>query len=153
MTYGLRYWLADPVLEGPAAAACRRLANSAGVTSSGFAFVFPFFFFPAEAADSCFAINVVVVVVVIAERLPRRVPVFPETRVSSSASMVEGLAHVGSSVVGAGADEIVTFLRFFSRAAGGELVLCFTPFCEDIDRGPSFDSRNACFDVLDRQED
>lgn len=150
MTYGLRYWLADPVLEGPAAAACRRLANSAGVTSSGFAFVFPFFFFPAEAADSCFAINVVVVVV-IAERLPRRVPVFPETRVSSS-SMVEGLAHVGPSVVGAGADEIVTFLRF-SGAAGRKLVLCFTPFCEDIDRGPSFDSRNACFDVLDRQED
>lgn len=146
MTYGVRYWLTDAVLEGPAAAH-RRLANSAGVTSSGFAFVFPFFF-PA-AADCCFAISVVVV---IAERLPRRVPVFPEARVSSSSSfsMVEGLVDVGSSV-GAGAGQvepIFTFLRF--SCAGGELVLCFAPFGED--RGPSCDSRNPCFDVLDRRE-
>ena len=142
MTYGVRYWLTDAVLEGPAAAH-RRLANSAGVTSSGFAFVFPFFF-PA-AADCCFAISVVVV---IAERLPRRVPVFPEAQVSSSFSMVGGSADVGSSV-GAGQVELIfTFLRF--SCAGGELVLCFAPFGED--RGPSFDSRNPCFDVLDRRE-
>ena len=141
MTYGVRYWLTDAVLEGPAAAH-RRLANSAGVTSSGFAFVFPFFF-PA-AADCCFAISVVVV---IAERLPRRVPVFPE----APSSMVEGLVDVGSSVgAGAGQVELIfTFLRF--SCAGGELVLCFAPFGED--RGPSFDSRNPCFDVLDRRED
>jgi hypothetical protein len=128
MTYDWRYWLAGVAAargaEGPAAR--RRLANSAGVTSSGFSFVVFFFPLPFPAAADCFAITVV-----IAERLPI---LFPEARGSSSvvATLVDVESMVGAGVV------IVTFLRFSGDARG--LVLCFAPFCED--RGRSVDSRN-----------
>jgi hypothetical protein len=133
MTYDWRYWLAAAAAaRGAGPAARRRLANSAGVTSSGFAFVviFPL---PFPAAADCFAISVV-----IAERLP----VFPEARVSSSMMVQTMLVDVESSteMVGAG----VTFLRFSGDARG--LILCFAPFCED--RGLSFDSGNPWCVVL-----